>query len=139
MVVFILFDSIVRGFQQFGVRSTGIRDAADQFPILVIFGFSQHHAFSGDEFSTRRIRMGHCNFNGGHQRRAMVCNYIATRAGSFSVETHLVENMHQHLFVPIGFFQIVLPFLAQIVVDGGLDGGAVHLDAATLGFERLEQ
>jgi len=34
--------------------------------------------------------------------------------------------------------QILAPFLLQVVVDGGLEGGGIDLDATALGFQRLQ-
>ena len=42
------------------------------------------------------------------------------------------------LLVPMGLIQVLPPLAVQILVEGALERGPVHLDASALGLERLE-
>ena len=78
VVVFLLFDRLVRGFQGLAQVAGGrFSHLAQQLPVGVVFGFGVHHAFGSHQLGRRRVcaLLGH--LHGLHQRFANVLDHLA--------------------------------------------------------------
>ncbi|MNV83003.1 hypothetical protein D3C71_1767770 [compost metagenome] len=66
-----------------------------------------------------------------------MAHHLAPRRLLGGVKSQLFKHGQKHTMVRARFFQVFLPFLLQVFVDGTGHGGLVHGQAADLSLQRL--
>ncbi|MNV94067.1 hypothetical protein D3C71_1888270 [compost metagenome] len=66
---------------------------ADQFPVRMVLGFGQHHAFAGDQFGRGRVARRQCHFHRLDQGFADVADHLASGRGGIGIEAEFLEHV----------------------------------------------
>ena len=105
----------------------------------MVLGLGEHDAFAGDQLggADRPPRKRHLHRD--HQRLAVVLHDLAAGRHLAGIEPQRLAGRGQDLDVVLGLLEILLPFLAQVVVEDALERGLVDEHAALLVLQRLQQ
>jgi len=116
-----------------------VRALPDQLPIQMILGLGEYHALARHQLGGSGVARGERHLHGLHEGLARVLDDLAPGRLLARVEAQALAHGCEDYDMVFRLLEILLPFVAEVLVQYTFESRLVNENATLLVFQGLEQ